>query len=172
MAFSFEILILSATIAVSIMKPIRVLIIALILVVIYYFASPQIPPIISVQNLATAQLFKQDMSIDVTMTNYSLQPKEVYLGTDNELAAINVYVDVVPKPTTQPIAKENSFATMTIPPLGHVTKTVVLRLKQNGNDTKQVLRGDSSALSLTNGDHTFVFSWGGYVSNEQRVTVQ
>ncbi len=139
---------------------------------IYYFVSPQIPPSITIKNLTPVRSYGQNLTLDVTLTNYTAQKKSIYLTSGNLAAATNVYIDYTKQPSSAPLPKERSLAMIELDPFSHKDATLTYALDASVSVVPQIVAGNAKSLNLSQGSHVVTVSIGGYTSNEQRFTVE
>lgn len=154
------------------MKIIRLVVILIALVIAYYVASPYIPLGVGVKNLTPVRTAGNDLTLDISLKNYTLQPKELYLGTSDLAAAVSLYIDDDTPPPTKPADKETAITVLTIPPLGTKTIAISNRVTASGDSRPMIIAGNSGTLPLSEGKHTYVVSVGGYTSGKQSLNIQ
>lgn len=153
------------------MKFIKFIAIIAVVFGIFYFVSPQIPPAVSIKNLTPIRSYSQQLSLIVTINNYTPRAKTLYLTSAVPAGASSLYIDAAAPPQTTPLTSDKSLASVELPPFSHRDMTFTYDLA-SGVAGEQTVPGDSSALNVTTGSHTIALSIGGYSSNTEHFAVE
>jgi hypothetical protein len=139
----------------------------------WYYFSPNIPMVTSVKNLQPTHSYGDTVSLDVTLTNYSLQSRDVFVPAGELPSSMVIYFDTPDLPASSPTTNQDGPQKITLKPLAHQSITTTFTTSEDSGSTKpQQIYSNTGAVSLTRGSHTYAVSWGGYISGPQSLTVE